>query len=132
MLSIDFIVCFACVVLWVGVDTWVLVVYRMAGFMSKIDKSKGEDLVFTVPTITAACAANPACASATAAGIVYVGSKIAEPVAEAVSAVGDAIADGVVIAVDAVQDALNITFFIFISSSFLASALYRSFFPYLS
>jgi hypothetical protein len=74
-----------------------------------IDKSKGEDLVFTVPTITAACAANPACASATAAGIVYVGSKIAEPVAEAVSAVGDAIADGVVIAVDAVQDALNKT-----------------------
>jgi hypothetical protein len=24
-LSIDFIVCFTCVVLWVGVDTWVLV-----------------------------------------------------------------------------------------------------------
>jgi hypothetical protein len=44
---------------------------------ARIDKSKGEDLVFTVPTITAACAANPACASATAAGIVYVGSKIA-------------------------------------------------------
>jgi hypothetical protein len=41
---------------------------------ARIDKSKGEDLVFTVPTITAACAANPACASATAAGIVYVGS----------------------------------------------------------
>jgi uncharacterized membrane protein len=34
VLSIDFIVCFACVVLWVGVNTWVLVVYRMAGFMS--------------------------------------------------------------------------------------------------
>jgi hypothetical protein len=48
---------------------------------------------------------NPDCccqqAFDTAAGIVYVGSKIAEPVAEAVSAVGDAIADGVVIAVDA-------------------------------
>jgi hypothetical protein len=26
-LGIDFIICFACVVLWVGVNTWVLVVY---------------------------------------------------------------------------------------------------------
>jgi hypothetical protein len=33
-LGIDFIICFACVVLWVGVNTWVLVVYCMAGFMS--------------------------------------------------------------------------------------------------
>jgi hypothetical protein len=30
-LGIDFIICFACVVLWVGVNTWVLVIYRMAG-----------------------------------------------------------------------------------------------------
>jgi hypothetical protein len=34
VLGIDFIICFTCVILWVGVDTWVLVVYRMAGFMS--------------------------------------------------------------------------------------------------
>jgi t-SNARE complex subunit (syntaxin) len=34
VLGIDFIICFACVVLWVGVNTWVLVVYCMAGFMS--------------------------------------------------------------------------------------------------
>jgi hypothetical protein len=45
-LGIDFIICFTCVILWVGVDTWVLVVKLVDNNnqdYARIDKSKGED-----------------------------------------------------------------------------------------
>jgi C4-dicarboxylate-specific signal transduction histidine kinase len=66
-LGIDFIVCFTCVVLWVGVNTWVLVVQQIVNtdraelkdFLNEVDKLHKTD-----EAVPAKIANNPALAKA--------------------------------------------------------------------